>query len=118
MIANATKLHHEVKVKIKTNPQGTSAVPDIPTDMHQGDTVHYSRFEDGPGLVTIKFNPGFSPFVDSSGKEKTEVFSTDPPLELVNQGKFACICSVTLPGEAPTAWGPDMPEAGGNHIVK
>ena len=118
MIANAAKLHHEVKVKLKTNAHGTSAVPDIPTDMHQGDTVHYSRFEDAPGLVTIVFNPGSSPFVDSNGKEKTEVFSTDPPLELMKKGTFACICSVTLPGEAPTVWGPDMPEAGGNHIVR
>ena len=118
MIANATKVHHEVKVKLETNSHGTFAVPEVPVSMKSGDTVHYSTFEDAPGIVTIVFNPGSSPFVDSSGQEKTEVFSTDPPLELMKKGTFACICSITLPGKAPTGWGPDMPKAGGNHIVK
>jgi len=118
MIVNATKLHHEVKVKLETTSAGTYAVPEIPTSLNLGDTVHYSRFEDAPGLVTIVFNPGSSPFLDSKGQEITEITSSDPPLELKKKGTFACICSITLPGKEPTGWGPTMPKAGGNHIVR
>jgi hypothetical protein len=118
MLANSIKADHEILVTLQTNAHGAFAAPALPPEMLFGETVHYSRSGGGPGLVTIEFNPGNSPFVDSDGKEKTEVFSTDPPLKLMKRGTFSCICALTLPGEVPTGWDPRFPKAGGNHIVK
>src|SRR5206468_12312650 len=91
----------EVEVTLDTSSPGfTGAKPHLPNQMGQRKSVHY--FTRVPGAtVRIEFVPNpkapkpqafLSPFVDSSGNVITTVRSTDPPLQLVNDGDFLCRC--------------------------
>lgn len=117
--------HHEIQVQIFKDSTGQeNAIPDIPTNLVVGDTVHYtSPF----GAVRIEFgdpdhahtpSPFQSPFLDASGGEKTMITSGDPPLELKRSGIFFCHCFVKPPNGPEFGWGLNNPLSGGDHVVR
>src|SRR5271168_2826914 len=91
-------------------------VPRIPSIMYVGETVHY-KSDDGTGkeagVVEIEFPVG-SPFQNPDGSDKTKVTSNDPSLEVKNRGIFPSHCFITV----RYGWGPNYPQAGGNHDVR
>jgi hypothetical protein len=117
--------HHEINVLLVTDSNGQqNAVPDIPTNLVVGDTVHYGSIF---GAVRIEFRDPDnahtasifqSPFVDASGSQKTVVRDTDPPQELRNAGIFFCHCFLKPPGKPEIGWGPNSPLSGGDHVVR
>jgi hypothetical protein len=114
--------HQEILVKLKDAVSigklelKKEVVPRIPSIMYVGETVHY-KSDDGTGndagMVEIEFPDG-SPFRNPDGSVKTTITSKDPPLELKESGKFPSHCFITV----RYGWGPNYPDAGGNHDVR
>lgn len=118
---------HKIFVdRVVDQQQNQHAVPrNIPNPMFVGDTVEYLNTDGDLVRITFdepdKANPPsslHSPFLDSTGKEKTEVLSTDGKLTVSNPGIFFCHCFLTAPGQKEIGWGPNSQLSGGNHEVK
>jgi len=106
---------YEIPVRL----QGEHAIPDIPSSMQVGETVHYTSND---GSVTVEFRENGSPFIDDAGSEKTVVSSTELPVKLSKAGTFTCRCFITPLGKTNAeriGWDPvKSPQSGGNHVVK
>ncbi len=121
-IANAVKADLEIVANLVPDNNGQQhAVPNIPTVMKFGETVHYSSPD---GEVTIEFRddnnlPSRSPFLNPNGSEKTEISSNEPPIKLSKTGQFFCHCFITPHGKARIGWDKlNSPQSGGNHDVQ
>lgn len=99
--------HHEILVTLQDNGYVVSKAPD--NIMEVKDTVQYKSVNAAGkaiGEATIRFLNNHSPF------RQTVVSSNDPPLELINDGKFDYRCSITI------GWDSDNKNAGGNMDVR
>jgi hypothetical protein len=116
------KAHYEIPLDLI----GGQVVPHMPsTFLKLGKTVHYKSKD---GKVEIEF-PNGSPYLNTDGSPKTEVYSYEPPIELKVKGNFVGRCSITTPDGVKHGW-PDSSSntavpniavpntAGANHDVR
>jgi hypothetical protein len=113
----AVKADYEILVTLIDK----KVVPHIPAPLAFGKTVRYksaNRTGHYAGEVTIEFIDNGSPYQNLDGSPKLEVSSNDPPLTLSREGNFTGRCYIRTPEGEEYGWGPDYPDAGGNHDVR
>jgi hypothetical protein len=102
---------HEIPIRLTVIEEKQHAVPQIPTTMNLGDSVHYFNPDGLPTRVIFTF--------DGSPFDTTELRDTDPPKPIINKGQFVCGCSLIVNG-AEVGWKPGDPDtaiSGGIHDV-
>jgi hypothetical protein len=118
--ANKADKAGDADYEIHVTLSGEQVVPQIPSSLNRGETVHYNS-DDGTGRdageVTIKFLDNGSPYRNLDGSPKLEISSKDPPLTLSEVGIFTGRCYITWKGKE-YGWSPNYPAAGGNHDVR
>lgn len=120
------KADYEIQVKKVRENGEINVEATMPEALEHGKTVHYSTTgHPGKrgGLVTITFKKK-SPYLNSSGKGKHVVTSTEPPIVLIDKpGKYFGECSIETKrkdkknGRTVTVRVQSHGEYGGNHNV-